>query len=230
MQKKIDGSLPAIANDDEAEVEAIEEENEEAANNDFEQEASYNGQLFKGLVFFISREVPLYLAKFIIQACGGTCGWNEVAGHGSPFQEADSRITIQITDRPSIVNEIQGREYIQPQWLYDCVNANKLLKTNGYHVGESLPPHLSPFVVAGEDDYSPTEIVKVYVFNKTVEPTAPIEEEVVEKEESKDEEKELAKIMMSKRDRKLYDKMQFGKKRKQEAAEKLRQKKASINK
>lgn len=35
------------------------------------------------------------------------------------------------------------------------------------------------------------------------------------------EAKELSKIMMSKRDKKLYDKIQFGKARKQEAANKL---------
>ena len=124
-------------------------------------ESSYNGQLFQGLVFYISREVPLYLSKFIIQACGGICGWDNVASFGSPFDEQDSRITIQISDRPTIINQQQGREYIQPQWLYDCVNANKLLKTSNYHVGKELPSHLSPFVVAGEDDYSPLEEVKV---------------------------------------------------------------------
>ena len=39
------------------------------------------------------------------------------------------------------------------------------------------------------------------------------------------EAKELAKMMMSKRDKKLYDKIQFGKKRKQATADNLRNKK-----
>jgi pescadillo protein len=54
-----------------------------------------------------------------------------------------------------------------------------------------------------------------------------VEEEV---EEEVEEAKELKKIMMSKRERKLYDKIQFGKKRKQEAAQKLREKRKAQQK
>jgi pescadillo len=56
--------------------------------------------------------------------------------------------------------------------------------------------------------------------------------ETVEKGEiqAADQDKELAKIMMSKRDRKLYDKMQFGIERKKQAAEKLREKRRALNK
>jgi pescadillo protein len=44
------------------------------------------------------------------------------------------------------------------------------------------------------------------------------------------EAKELSKMMMSKRDRKLYDKIQFGKSRKKEIAEKLREKRIKSSK
>jgi pescadillo len=188
---------------------------------------SFNGNLFQNHFIYISREVPLYLTKFIIDACGGKCGWDSSINIGSPFDELDTRITIQISDRPSIQNVINGREYLQPQWLYDCVNANKLVKTVGYHLGEKLPAHLSPFVVAGADDYIPGEI-EVCFFNlqaaKIVESND--QEDVQEQEEKEVDNKELAKIMMSKRDRKLYDKMQYGKQKKRAVADKLREKKA----
>ena len=202
----------------------IEEKPEiDVQDNDFDQETSYNGSLFMGHYFYVSREVPLYLVKFIIEACGGACGWDQTALGNSPIDEQDSRITIQITDRPSVSNMIAGREYLQPQWIYDCVNANKLVKTSGYHVGEKLPPHLSPFVVAGADDYVPGEVSVKVTANNSNKAEPEQEQEPDEQEETKVD-KDLAKIMMSKRERKLYDKMQYGIQKKKLVAAKLRQK------
>jgi pescadillo protein len=119
-------------------------------------------RLFAECYVWISREVPRYSVEFIIKSFGGKCGWDATIGAGSPFEMTDKRITHHITDRPQLSADsmIQGREYLQPQWIYDSVNQGKLVKTNNYHPGESLPPHLSPFAVAGEDDYQPDEDVK----------------------------------------------------------------------
>lgn len=50
---------------------------------------------------------------------------------------------------------MSSREYIQPQWVYDCVNNAILLSVKEYAPGKLLPPHLSPFVTGGEDEHIP---------------------------------------------------------------------------
>ncbi|KAL8556250.1 hypothetical protein ACS0TY_003888 [Phlomoides rotata] len=99
--------------------------------------------LFKNLKFFLSREVPRESLLFIIPAFGGTVSWE---GEGAPFEETDQSITHQVVDRPTQGHKFLSREYIQPQWVYDCVNARIILPTEKYMVGCVPPPHLSPFV------------------------------------------------------------------------------------
>ena len=49
--------------------------------------------LFRGLVFFLGREVPQEPLLFVIRAFGGTVAWD---GEGSPLKEADESITHQV--------------------------------------------------------------------------------------------------------------------------------------
>ncbi|KAM0901738.1 hypothetical protein ACQ4PT_019771 [Festuca glaucescens] len=108
--------------------------------------------LFRGLKFYLSREVPRESLLFIIPAFGGTVSWE---GQGAPFDETDEEITHQIVDRPTQSHVFLSREYVQPQWIFDCVNALLILPTEGYIVGRVPPPHLSPFVDNDEEGYVP---------------------------------------------------------------------------
>lgn len=101
--------------------------------------------LYKGLKFFINREVPREPLVFIIRCFGGEVSWDGQLFAGATFTENDETITHQIVDRPTLGDKYISRDYIQPQWVFDCVNQVELLPTNKYFIGAELPPHLSPF-------------------------------------------------------------------------------------
>lgn len=133
--------------------------------------------LFEPFTFFLSRETPRQPLEFLLRAFGcRKIGWDNVLGDGSyTTSESDSRITHQIVDRPDLPlpaapeaeddeeeaaparpTRVPGRTYIQPQWVWDCVNAGRLLRTDVYAPGAVLPPHLSPFVKPRAGEYDPT--------------------------------------------------------------------------
>jgi pescadillo protein len=113
--------------------------------------------LFKGLKFFLNREVPRESLVFVIRSFGGTVSWDKTLHIGSTFDENDETITHQIVDREDIKSKYMNRFYIQPQWVYDCVNAKLLLPVQKYFIGAKLPAHLSPFVVESDGEYVPPE-------------------------------------------------------------------------
>ncbi|KAI9767107.1 MAG: mRNA-binding ribosome synthesis protein nop7 [Geoglossum simile] len=141
--------------------------------------------LFAPFIFFLSRETPRQPLEFLLRSFGcKRLGWDTVLGDGAfTNDEADSSITHQIVDRPPLPQtslppipsatvengngeilptlirsgtRIPGRTYIQPQWVWDCVNAGKLLRPDLYAPGATLPPHLSPWVKPGKREYDPT--------------------------------------------------------------------------
>lgn len=115
--------------------------------------------LFSNCVFYLSREVPRYALEFVIKSFGGKVGWDSTLGEGSEIKEDDISITHHIVDRPtlptSLKNNFPRREFIQPQYVFDCINNKCILNTARYLSGKPLPPHLSPFVEAGPNDYVP---------------------------------------------------------------------------
>ncbi|KAF7387860.1 hypothetical protein HZH66_010627 [Vespula vulgaris] len=101
--------------------------------------------LFKGLKFFLNREVPREPLVFILRSFGGEVSWDKLLFVGATFDENDETITHQIVDRPSMDKQFLSRYYVQPQWVFDSVNARELLPVEKYLMGAILPPHLSPF-------------------------------------------------------------------------------------
>merc|ERR1719312_540543 len=118
--------------------------------------------LFKGLKFFLGREVPREPLVFMIRAVGGEVSWDASVGPGATFDSADPGITHQVMDRnaSTVGNTVLGRFYIQPQWIFDSINQRERCPEKDYVLGETLPPHLSPFVSERErrvGDYVPPE-------------------------------------------------------------------------
>lgn len=83
-----------------------------------------------------SLQVPREMLEFIIRSFGGRVGWE---GPGSPYAESDPCITHQVVDRPSVSQTHEGREYVQPQWVFDSINARMRLPTAKYRIGATLP-------------------------------------------------------------------------------------------
>jgi len=198
-------------------------------------------KLFENCVFYLAREVPKYSLEFVIKAFGGKVGWDSSVSVGSTIKENDPSITHYICDRPKQDHIFLHGVYVQPQWVYDCINAKKLLNTSNYYPGETLPPHLSPFVKLSETDYNPEEEIdedEVMEDSEEISGTTNTttteeeeeeeneedddddesdeeeEEEKEKKEDEEDEKKKLAMIMMSKKDKRLYNQIQHSRNKK----------------
>ncbi|CAZ83885.1 unnamed protein product [Tuber melanosporum] len=286
------------------------------------QTTSTSTALFSGTTFYLSRETPREPLEFLLRSFGcKRIGWDAVLGAGAYTENSsDTSITHQIVDRPSTfpsppppsaaggdnapstnaaaTGRIPGRIYIQPQYVWDCINSGRLLPPGEYAPGALLPPHLSPWVKPGEG-YDPTAALPDVEHNEEVEgsdngmqedlasdsepepepvlplPTTvtPIEGESSEEEEEEESEKnyqrelateaagaglpapseqdmkkqkkknkekmsrqqreeedqkEMKKIMMSRRKRKLYEKMLYSNAKKESEVEGLKRKRRRL--
>ncbi|KAK0863043.1 mRNA-binding ribosome synthesis protein nop7 [Friedmanniomyces endolithicus] len=170
-------------------------------------------QLFESFTVFLSRETPRHPLEFILRAFGcKRVGWDTSLGEpGAYCSEDDTRITHQIVDRPDIplpsppltdggldtddedgpavarkTNErIPGRIYVQPQWVWDSVNAGQLQRADLYAPGATLPPHLSPWVKPKKGGYDPT--VPLAEQETAAEAEADSEEDELEADEALEE-------------------------------------------
>ncbi|XP_048412244.1 pescadillo [Stegostoma tigrinum] len=123
-------------------------------------------KLFEGMQFFLNREVPRESLAFVIRCFGGKVSWDKSLCIGATYPVTDETITHQIVDRPNLDKQFINRYYIQPQWVYDSINAKTLLPVEDYFLGVTLPPHLSPFVEEKEGDYIPPEKLKLLAIQR----------------------------------------------------------------
>jgi len=120
------------------------------------------GKLFQGLRFFLGREVPREPLVFMVRAVGGEVSWDATVAPGATYAASDPTITHQIVDRPSVADQVLGRFYVQPQWVFDSINRRERCSEAEYALGETLPPHLSPFIAERRvGDYVPPEQKKL---------------------------------------------------------------------
>ncbi|KAI0932313.1 mRNA-binding ribosome synthesis protein nop7, variant 2 [Taiwanofungus camphoratus] len=259
---------------------------------------STSSRLFAPFTFWLSRETSRPIFEFIVRSFGGRIGWPAPSGSGSPFDETDETITHVIIDRPIVEkpNETdeekerrRRRKYVQPQWLVDCINAEKILLEEPYLQGKTLPPHLSPFGdyvgaydpnfgLTGEDttmqdvddkedgeqggaQSSDTDEEGARSEQAALKAAASAEDEValraaeleaeaagvdygtfekevrkakktkkMETQEEGEGEQDMNKMMMSNKQRKLYERMKYGEKKRATERQNLEQKKRAIEK
>lgn len=158
---RADQSVDEYARDDDLDIDLLEGDGESEQVKAMKEKAAEVRKLrnlFKGLKIFINREVPREPLVFLIRCLGGKVSWDRLLFAGASFDESDETITHQIIDRPTVDAQYISRDYVQPQWVFDCVNQRTLLPTNKYFIGAVLPPHLSPFVDPNREEvYIPPE-------------------------------------------------------------------------
>ena len=102
-------------------------------------------KLFSNFKILINRETFQESLEFIILSLGGTsifqqncCKKNKILQGFSENDDKDNKkiwendefFTHQIIDRPiKECDMLDSREYVQPQWVYDCLNAATVLPT-----------------------------------------------------------------------------------------------------
>ena len=133
--------------------------------------------LFAPYTFYLARETPRAPLEFLLKAFGcKRVGWDSTLGDGAfTTNESDPSITHQIIDRTALPTDaaeainggeatpkvqwprstMPGRTYVQPQWVWDCINQGKLLRPDLYAPGAELPPHLSPWMKPKKGEYDP---------------------------------------------------------------------------
>lgn len=151
--------------EDNENIDDDEEEEENEENNNTEEAEVFQSEifqenkelnefqnLFSNCCFFLSREVPKESLEFVIRCFGGKVSWD---GELAPYSSDDACITHYIIDRDIQPTSKYTRAFVQPQYVYDCINSGLLLPVEEYGINCKLPAHLSPFVNDESEGYVP---------------------------------------------------------------------------
>jgi pescadillo len=210
--------------------------------------------LFNNLHVYLSRETPVDALTFLVLSFNVSSLSTDPISGPSPYPESDPRITHQVCDRGRLPDAIvPDRKYVQPQWIVDSINRGFLLDESEYIPGAELPPHLSPFEDKVEGKYDPEEELEV----ESEEEVEEDEDEQVDpdtehqrlvlaeaagqaavetrskkkKRKEVDEEKEakeMAKIMMTNKNKRLLQAMEYGNNKRKGETEKLQGRKREL--
>ena len=111
-----------------------------------EEQKEIESLLFYGKKFVLSRETPIHELEFVIRCFGGAVLLDSDVLNSDNQDEILRDVTHWVLDRPSFTGKKRVTiEYVQPQYVFDCVNTSLLLPPKLYEPGAKLPPHLSPF-------------------------------------------------------------------------------------
>eukprot|EP01088_Endostelium_zonatum_P016566 TRINITY_DN4534_c0_g3_i2.p1 TRINITY_DN4534_c0_g3~~TRINITY_DN4534_c0_g3_i2.p1 ORF type:complete len:584 (-),score=208.81 TRINITY_DN4534_c0_g3_i2:48-1799(-) len=105
--------------------------------------------VFENCVFSLGRETNHESLYFVICSGGGEVVEEQDGGLGN------ERVTHYVGDKDYVGHRWIGRVYVQPQWVYDCLNEARIIREEEYEIGKKLPPHLSPFVDDEWEGYKP---------------------------------------------------------------------------
>lgn len=106
-------------------------------------------KLYQKCVFLFNREVPIYSLQYLVMSFGGTFLTQDDVDENSSL-----KYTHHVIDRP-LKHKQANIEYVQPQYVVDCLNNLFLLPTGQYAPGAALPAHLSPFIDNEKEGYVP---------------------------------------------------------------------------
>lgn len=132
--------------------------------------------------------------------------WDKTTALGSTYQQDDESITHHIIDRPLVGKTHINRVYVQPQWIFDCINENMLLPVDEYLPGAVLPPHLSPFVETSDSGYLPPEKQRLINLKLGIVDEKETVKAVEEEEESKSDDKKNSQMSDKKQNGKAKEK------------------------
>jgi pescadillo protein len=101
----------------------------------------------------------------------------------------------------------ENKEYVQPQWIFDCINSKKLLPVSEYTPGRKLPPHVSPFYEYSEDGEIKAKL-------RPSKQTEVVEEPQAAPVEATEENKDLREMLISKNKKKILHRIREEKSKK----------------
>jgi len=105
----------------------------------------------------LGRETPVYFLQYLILSFGGSyLLQDELPDDEAACAKLMKKVTHVVMDRPVMAgSQEKGKEYVQPQYVIDCLNNLFLLPTKPYLPGSPAPAHLSPFIDNVAEGYLP---------------------------------------------------------------------------